>query len=301
MNSRFSIWPPYTLYVGFLNADAVLTSQAHLPSPSFLNVHGLTATGKSSVLRAYFRLTQLPHAIINVRECITTRHLLERIVAASLDALEDAYDETIDRRPYARTENLSALCVNLQKMLEGRGKFVLVLDAIDKLREGGGTLIPALGRLSEAVCPPPCNDETRTDDTALDTESRPHSHDDPSHRTFPPTLLFDTLHLLPALHTPTTPYHPWKEPTKGLPHTPFRREVPRLHTRPRSRRRRLAVEPIPWRCLRLTQQTHRPRSAQLPLHRLTPMARIRRAHRERRVWNTRLLAPHGKSPTPLPG
>ncbi|KAL1591880.1 hypothetical protein SLS59_010007 [Nothophoma quercina] len=94
---------------------------------------------------------QLPYTIINVRECITTRHLLERMVAASLDALEEADDEKIDRRPYARTENLSTLCVNLQKMLEGRGKFVLVLDAIDKLREGGGTLIPALGRLGEAI------------------------------------------------------------------------------------------------------------------------------------------------------
>ncbi|KAF3036666.1 hypothetical protein E8E12_002887 [Didymella heteroderae] len=123
---------------------------AHLPSPPFTNIHGLTATGKSSILRAYFHLAQLPYAFINVRECITTRHLLERTVAASLDALE-ARDERIDRRPYARTENLSALCVNLQKMLEGREKFVLVLDAIDKLREGGGTLIAALGRLGEAI------------------------------------------------------------------------------------------------------------------------------------------------------
>lgn len=131
---------------------AVLISQAHLPSPPFTNIHGLAATGKSSILRAYFPLTQLPYAFVNVRECITTRHLLERIVAASLDALEEAHDEKIDRRPYARTENLSALCVNLQKMLEGREKFVLVLDAIDKLREGGGTLIAALGRLGEAVC-----------------------------------------------------------------------------------------------------------------------------------------------------
>lgn len=73
-------------------------------------------------------------------------------MAASLDALEETYDERIDRRLFARTENLSALCVNLQRMLEGRGKFVLVLDAIDKLREGGGTLIAALGRLGEAVC-----------------------------------------------------------------------------------------------------------------------------------------------------
>lgn len=73
-------------------------------------------------------------------------------MASSLDALDEYHDETIDRKLYARTENLSALCVNLAKLLEGRGKFVLVLDAVDKLREGGGTLIAALGRLGESVC-----------------------------------------------------------------------------------------------------------------------------------------------------
>ncbi|KAF2818526.1 origin recognition complex subunit Orc5 [Ophiobolus disseminans] len=124
---------------------------AHLPSPSFLNVHGLTATGKSSILRSYFHLSGIPHAMINVRECVTARHLLERVVASSLDALDEHHDEKIDRRPYARTENLSALCVNLAKLLEGRGKFVLVLDAVDKLREAGGTLIAALGRLGESI------------------------------------------------------------------------------------------------------------------------------------------------------
>lgn len=118
-----------------------------------LNVHGLTATGKSSILRSFFHLSRLCHAIINVRECITTRHLVERIVASTLDALDEFHDEKTDRRAYARTENLSALCVNTGKLLEGRGKFVLVLDAMDKLREGGGTLIAALGRLGESVCP----------------------------------------------------------------------------------------------------------------------------------------------------
>ncbi|KAH3943209.1 hypothetical protein HBI56_129020 [Parastagonospora nodorum] len=124
---------------------------AHLPCPSFLNVHGLTATAKSSLLRSYFHLLDIPHTIINVRECITARHVLERMVASSLDALDEHYDEKIDRRPYARTENLSALCVNLAKLLEGRGKFVLVLDAVDKLRESAGTLIAALGRLGESI------------------------------------------------------------------------------------------------------------------------------------------------------
>ena len=136
--------------VGFINI--LLTAiQAHLPSPPFLNIHGLTATGKSSILRSFFHLSRLQHTIINVRECITTRHLLERIVAASLDALDVFNDEKIDRRPYARTENLSALCVNMEKLLEGRDKCVLVLDAVDKLREGGGTVIAALARLGEMV------------------------------------------------------------------------------------------------------------------------------------------------------
>ncbi|KAJ4370024.1 hypothetical protein N0V83_005788 [Neocucurbitaria cava] len=124
---------------------------SHLPSPPVLNIHGLTATGKSSILRSFFHLSRVPHVIINVRECITARHLLERIVAASLDALDEFHDEKIDRRPYARTENLSALFVNLGKMLEARGRFVLVLDAVDKLREPGGTLIAALARLGEVV------------------------------------------------------------------------------------------------------------------------------------------------------
>lgn len=74
------------------------------------------------------------------------------MVAAGLDALDEFHDEQIDRRPYARTENISALCVNMGRLLGGRGKFVLVLDALDKLREGGGTLVAALGRLGEMVC-----------------------------------------------------------------------------------------------------------------------------------------------------
>jgi origin recognition complex subunit 5 len=91
------------------------------------------------------------------------------VVASSLDALDEHLDERLDRRPYARTENLSALCVNLSKLLQGRGKFVLVLDAVDKLREGGGTLVAALGRLGESVRP-----EAHGNDTMYIS--------DPSHR-----------------------------------------------------------------------------------------------------------------------
>lgn len=155
--SKYSISQPFIAY----EAQSVMciclanSKQAHLPSPSLLNIHGLTATGKSSILRSYFQLSAICHSIINVRECITTRHLVERIVVSSLDALDEFHNEKSDRRPYARTENLSALCVNMGKLLEGRGKFVLVLDAMDKLREGAGTLIAALGRLGEMVWPSP--------------------------------------------------------------------------------------------------------------------------------------------------
>ena len=199
----------------------MLTSQAHLPSPPFANVHGLAATGKSSILRAYLHLAQIPHKILNVRECITTRHLLECIVAASLDGLEEAFDEKIDRRPYTRTENLSALCVNLQKMMEGRSRFVLVLDAIDKLRESGGTLIAALGRLGETVRRTSCMGVLITHTEIPGSQSRPHRHDDPTHFACSATLPIDTLHRLSALHPPTAPHHPRQKPPQGLPHSTF--------------------------------------------------------------------------------
>lgn len=85
------------------------------------------------------------------RECITGRHLLERIVASTLDALDEYEDQEIDRRPYARTENISSLMVNMQKIMEGRGKFVLVLDGVDRQREAPPTLLPALARFGEMV------------------------------------------------------------------------------------------------------------------------------------------------------
>ncbi|KAF2016736.1 hypothetical protein BU24DRAFT_462854 [Aaosphaeria arxii CBS 175.79] len=125
--------------------------QPGLPSPPLLVAHGLTATGKTSIIRQFFQLSKIPHAIITSRECITGRHLLERTTFASLDALDEFNDERIDRRPYARTENLNSLIVHLQKMLDGRGQFVLVFDGIDKQREAPPTLLPALARFSETI------------------------------------------------------------------------------------------------------------------------------------------------------
>ena len=132
------------------------TSQPTLPSPPLLVAHGLTCTGKSSIIKAYLALSGLPHAIINCRECITGRHLLERTVAGCLDAVDAVDEEKIDRRPYSRTENLNSLVVNLQRILQGRQrKFVLVFDGIDAQREAPPTLLPALARFGEMVYSPP--------------------------------------------------------------------------------------------------------------------------------------------------
>ena len=126
---------------------------------------------------------------------------MERIVAASLDALDEFNDEKIDRRPYARTENLSALCVNMEKLLNGRGKFVLVLDAVDKLREGGGTLIAALVRLGEMVCYALYGSRHDTLTVRTDTKPLPHSHNDPPPHALCPSLVIGLLPPLPIIRT----------------------------------------------------------------------------------------------------
>ena len=50
-----------------------------------------------------------------------------------------------------RCENISALAVHLQRLLEGQEKFALVFDGVDKQRDAPPTLLPALARLGEFV------------------------------------------------------------------------------------------------------------------------------------------------------
>ncbi|KAF2840433.1 hypothetical protein M501DRAFT_931393 [Patellaria atrata CBS 101060] len=122
-----------------------------LPSPSTLVVHGLQATGKSSILKDFLTARRISHAIVNSGECITGRHLLERTVSASLDAIEDTVDQRIDRSLYSRCQNISALAVHLQRLLESCDNFVLVFDGIDKQREAPPTLLAALARFGEII------------------------------------------------------------------------------------------------------------------------------------------------------
>lgn len=100
---------------------------------------------------------RVPHAIVRSTECITGRHLLTKILWATLEALERKGEW--ERFGKGRCEHVSALAVLLGGILaelpgddDGNGgKFVLVLDGIDKQREAPQTLLPALARLGEVV------------------------------------------------------------------------------------------------------------------------------------------------------
>lgn len=85
------------------------------------------------------------------QECITARHLFERAIATCADAIGDTPGEITNRDTPGRCENISALAVQLQLLLEGRKKFILVFDGIDRQREASPTLLPALARLGETV------------------------------------------------------------------------------------------------------------------------------------------------------
>ncbi|KAL8773838.1 MAG: hypothetical protein Q9209_001268, partial [Squamulea sp. 1 TL-2023] len=78
--------------------------------------------------------------------CITTRHLLERTLSEVQDALRETAP-LVD----GRCESISAFVVQLQRVLEGQKRFILVLDNIDRQREAAPTLVPALARLNELI------------------------------------------------------------------------------------------------------------------------------------------------------
>lgn len=50
-----------------------------------------------------------------------------------------------------RSESISAFVVELQHLLQGKEKFILVFDGIDRQREAAPTLLPAIARLGEIV------------------------------------------------------------------------------------------------------------------------------------------------------
>ncbi|KAK4504928.1 hypothetical protein PRZ48_002891 [Zasmidium cellare] len=135
---------------GQLKQLAALLSPT-LPSPSTLVVYGPRASGKSGIVKSYLKNSALDHAIVRCRECVTGRHLLEKIIGEVFDALHSQHVNGDTESHPGRCENLSSLSVHLQRLLEKRDKFVLVLDGVDKQREAPPTLLPALARLGEVI------------------------------------------------------------------------------------------------------------------------------------------------------
>ncbi|KAL8663162.1 MAG: hypothetical protein Q9202_004094 [Teloschistes flavicans] len=116
------------------------------PSPPTIILHGPEATGKTLTINALLEAIETPSAIVRSKECITTRHLLER----TLTEVQKVLGDTV--RPVdGRCESISAFVVQLQRLLEGQKKYILVFDNIDRQREAAPTLLPALARLGQII------------------------------------------------------------------------------------------------------------------------------------------------------
>ncbi|KAI4157464.1 MAG: hypothetical protein LQ342_008257 [Letrouitia transgressa] len=118
------------------------------PNPQTIAIHGVEATGKTLTVNAILESLDCPSAIIKSQECITTRHLLERALAATNASLAKyGASRDID----GRCESISAFAVQLQRLLNDTENFILVFDGIDRQREASPTLLPALIRLGELI------------------------------------------------------------------------------------------------------------------------------------------------------
>lgn len=98
------------------------------------------------------KAAQVPHAIVDSRQCITGRQLLEQTLAATGEAIDEYHGGQESARSLGRCESLSTLQVQLGILLAGNKRLVLVFDGIDRQREAPQTLIPALARFGELVC-----------------------------------------------------------------------------------------------------------------------------------------------------
>lgn len=131
-----------------------LLALIHTSSSSTLIIHGVEATGKSLTIKAILDAIDTPSAVIQSRECITTRHLLERTVTLIKEALKIHDSNENDTDGDGRCESISAFVVELQQLLKGRERTILVFDGIDRQRDAAPTLLPALARLGEIVSLP---------------------------------------------------------------------------------------------------------------------------------------------------
>ncbi|KIW46082.1 uncharacterized protein PV06_01773 [Exophiala oligosperma] len=119
------------------------------PSPPILVANGLENTSKTEIILNILEKANVQHALIRGRECLTQRHLLSKIFAACIAGLE----QESHLEQYDRVDSINALLGNLRRLSERdrERKFVVVIEAIDKLKQAGPTLLPALARLGDQV------------------------------------------------------------------------------------------------------------------------------------------------------
>ncbi|KAL6243524.1 hypothetical protein RBB50_009517 [Rhinocladiella similis] len=119
------------------------------PSPPILVVNGLENTSKTEVILNVLEEANVRHALIRSRECLTQRHLLSKIFASCISGFE----QESHLEQYDRVDSINALLGNLRRLSERdvQRKLVVVIEAIDKLKQAGPTLLPALARLGDQV------------------------------------------------------------------------------------------------------------------------------------------------------
>ncbi|KAI1615387.1 origin recognition complex subunit 5 [Exophiala viscosa] len=164
------------------------------PSPPILVAHGLEGTRKTEVIVNVLREQGIEHAVIKSRECLTQRHLLSKIFACCMSAF--AQESQIEQ--YDRVDSINALLGNLRKLYERAGpkRFVVVLEGIDRLKQPGSTLLPALARLGDQI----------SGLSIILTSNSPRPHI--LHRTGVPYVYFPPYTRLEAVHIVTSQQPP---------------------------------------------------------------------------------------------
>ncbi|KAF4554217.1 Origin recognition complex subunit 5-like protein [Elsinoe fawcettii] len=123
-----------------------------VPSQSVIVAHGSEATGKTAVISSYLAETGISYLSLQCRECITGRHLFERIVAECQTITHFGTNGDSARSvDFQRCENINAFVVALSTILDRAGRIVIVLDGIDELKDAPPSMIPALVRLGEQI------------------------------------------------------------------------------------------------------------------------------------------------------
>lgn len=134
-----------------LDSIANVFAKTDLPLNTLV-IHGLEATGKSLTTQRVLETCTKQFALIPSRQCITTRHLLERTLSEVQAALRGrGAQQKGGTETNVRCEGISVFSTQLQRLLAGREKFVIVFDGIDRQREAVPTLLPALAILGEKV------------------------------------------------------------------------------------------------------------------------------------------------------